>query len=151
MCRSVATPRTNGRLSNVQVALCRSAMGCYRPLVLSVLRQALCVLIAVAVVGGTTAQLARAAQHLAPVAVVGMPCDMDMPMADTAQDPATMPCKGMTTDCIKQLGCVADVAMSARLAGIEPASLSEPVGYWSAGFDRASFVSTPEPLPPRTT
>jgi hypothetical protein len=93
-----------------------------------ILRHVLFVLITFAIVGGTTGQLAQSAQYATPMA----------------------PCKGMTPDCIKVMGCVTDVALPARLISHEFAAQFTTVNYWTAVSALADLVSTPEPLPPRT-
>ena len=115
-----------------------------------VLRQLLFVLIAFAMVGGTTTQLARSAQYTAPMTMAGMPCDMMMPAAGADHGKPMAPCKGMTPDCIKQMGCVTDVALPARLMSHEFAARFTTVDYWSALSQLAALDRTPEPLPPRT-
>jgi hypothetical protein len=117
---------------------------------LRVAHRLLLVLIAFAIVGGTTAQLARSAQSIAPMTMAGMPCDMMMPAASSERGEPMTPCKGMTPDCIKQMGCVADVALPARLANNEFVAHFTTVDYWSAMSELAELVNTPEPLPPRT-
>jgi hypothetical protein len=108
-------------------------------------------LIAFAIVGGTTVQLAQSSQYAAPMAIAGMPCDMMMPMADTAGHGQPMaPCKGMTPDCIKQMGCIVDVALPARLASADVTVPLSTVAYWSAWPEMAGQIREPEPLPPRT-
>jgi hypothetical protein len=109
------------------------------------------VLIAFAIVGGTTVQLAQSAQGAASVTMTGMPCDMMMPMTDTGHGTPMAPCKGMTPDCIKQMGCVADVGLPARLAGLESAVRFSMVDYWSAWSAMAGVDRAPDPMPPRTT
>ena len=63
-----------------------------------------------------------------------MPCDMAMPMADAGHGAPMAPCKGLTPECIKQMGCVANVALPIRLVDadddpdlrlLNPWSLSE--------------------------
>ncbi len=61
-----------------------------------------------------------------------------------------MPCKGMTPDCIKQMGCVTDAALPARLVSTAFAAHFTVVDYWSALAELTDLVRTPEPLPPRT-
>jgi hypothetical protein len=107
-------------------------------------------LIAFAIVGGTTVQLAQSSQYAAPMAIAGMPCDMMMPMAEAGHGGPMAPCKGMTPDCIKQMGCVVDVALPARLASTDVTVLLSTVAYWSAWSEMAGLVREPDPLPPRT-
>lgn len=114
------------------------------------LRQLLLVLIAFAFVGGTSSRLARSAEYAAPMAMAGMPCDMMMSHAGMQDDMPMPPCKGMTPDCIKQMGCVTDAAFPARTLSIDLAVHLSNVDYWSVSSTLADFVREPEPLPPRT-
>ncbi len=111
------------------------------------LRQLLVLLIAFAFIGGTSSQLARSAT---PIVMAGMPCDMMMPHAGMQDGKPMPPCKGMTPDCIKQMGCVADAALPARTVSLDIAAQFSNVDYWSAWLKLADFVREPEPLPPRT-
>lgn len=115
------------------------------------MRQLLLVLIAFAFVGGTSSQLARAAEYAAPMAMAGMPCDMMMSPAGMHDEKPMPPCKGMTPDCIKQMGCVTDAALPARAVNLDIAVHFSEVDYWSAWSRLADFIREPEPLPPRTT
>lgn len=112
-----------------------------------VLHRFLVVLVAFAIVGGMTA---RSSEY--GMVAVGMPCDMMMP-APAADGHATpmAPCKTMTGDCLKQIGCVADIALPARFASLEVVTHRTSVDYWSAWSNHAGLVREPEPLPPRTT
>lgn len=115
------------------------------------LRQLLLVLIAFAFIGGTSAQLARAAEYAAPMGVMSMPCDMTtMSHAGMPDDQPMPPCKGMTPDCIKQMGCVTDAGLPARAMSLDVAVHFSDVDYWSACYSVADFVREPESLPPRT-
>ena len=116
-----------------------------------VLRQFLLALVAFAIVGGTTAQLARPAQHIVPMTMAGMPCDMMMPTAGAGHGKPMMPCNGMTPDCVKQMCCVVDTALPVRLAGHEINVRSNTVDYWTVRSKWAELVREPEHLPPRTT
>ncbi len=115
------------------------------------LRQLLLVLIAFAFIGGTSSQLARSAEYVAPMTISGMPCDMTvMSHAGMPDEKPMPPCKGMTPDCIKQMGCIADAALPARTVNLDIAVSFSDVDYWSAWSRLADFVREPEPLPPRT-
>jgi len=114
------------------------------------LRHLLLVLIAFALVGGTSSQLARSAEYVAPIVMTGMPCDVMMPLAGRQDHKPIPPCKGMTSDCIKQMGCISDAALPARTMSLDVAETSSDVDYWSAWCTLADFVCEPEPLPPRT-
>ena len=114
------------------------------------LRQFLLVLIAFALIGGTSAQLARSAEYSAPMTMAGMPCDMMMSHADMPDDKPMSPCKGMTPDCIKHMGCMTDPALPVRAISLDVAAHYSDVDYWSAWSKLADFVRGPEPLPPRT-
>ena len=107
-------------------------------------------LIAFAIVGGTTVQLARSSQYVAPTTMADMPCDIMMSMADAGHGEPMAPCKGMTPDCIKQMGCVVDVALPARRVSSDVTVPLSTIAYWSAWFEMAGLIREPEPLPPRT-
>lgn len=128
------------------------------------LRPFLLALIAFAMIGGTTAQLARSAALLAPVTmtsmtptamtpatITGLPCDMIAPMAGAEHGAPMMPCKGITPDCIKQMGCVVDTGLPVRLAGHHVAVRFSAVDYWNAWPRVTGLAHAPEPLPPRTS
>lgn len=116
---------------------------------LGILRQFLFVLIALAIVGGTTNQLARSAEYAAATMTGEMPCDMAMSMVEGDHGSPMVPCKGLTPDCIKQMGCVADVALSARFAAGQTTVRFAAVAYWDVRSMSTGIVSPPEPLPPR--
>jgi len=108
------------------------------------------VLIVFALTGGPTMQLGQAAALMAPEAMAGMPCDMAMPVADSGQGAPMAPCKGLTPECVKQMGCVANVALPIRLADRATSFVFSPVTYWSARFLMTGVARSPDPLPPRT-
>ena len=111
----------------------------------------LLVFIVFAVIGGPAVHLAQSAEVMAPTAMAGMPCDMAMSMGDAGHGTPMPPCKGLTSDCIKLMGCVVDVALPARLLVADVAVAFSTVAYWSAGSAMAGLIRAPEPLPPRTT
>lgn len=110
---------------------------------LSFAHRLLAVLIAFAVIGGPSTQSAPPTQQ-AMAAV--MPCDMAMPDAGTPM----APCKGLTSDCVKQMGCVVNLALPARLPSTDMVFVASLVAYWSAGSLLVGVARQPEPLPPRT-
>ncbi len=112
-------------------------------------RRCLVLLVAIAIIGGQSFQLARASE--AGIVVAGMPCSMSMPAhaADGHSKPVA-PCKTMTGDCMKQMGCVADVALPARFAAACCTLHYTHVAYWSAGTGLGGLVREPDPFPPRT-
>ena len=120
---------------------------------LKVAHRFLAVLIVFALIGSPTAHLAQPALVAAQM-MADMPCDMTMPMtsptADAGQGTPMLPCKGLTPDCMKQMGCVVDVALPARLASADLAVPFSTVDYWSAWPSMSGVVRAPEPLPPRT-
>jgi hypothetical protein len=120
---------------------------------LGIARRLLFVLIAFAVAGGTTTQLARAAAYVAPMTMAGMPCDMTMPAVGGDHGKPAAPCKSVTTDCPKLVACVAvtDIALPARLVRPEFTTLVSAVEFWPALSKQTGLASTPEPTPPRTT
>lgn len=114
------------------------------------LRSFLVVLIAFAFIGSTSSQPARSAGYVASMAMAGVPCDMMMSHAGMQGDKPVPPCKGMTSDCLKQMGCVANAALPARTMSFDIAVQSSSVDYWSLWSKLVDFVPEPEPLPPRT-
>ena len=104
-----------------------------------------------AVIGGPTVQLAKPAASVAPTTMADMPCGMAMPVADAGHGAPMAPCKGLTPECIKQMGCIVDVALPARPAGSDVAVTFTAVSYWAARSELAGLIREPEPLPPRTT
>ena len=110
----------------------------------------LLVLIVSAVIGGPAGQLVQAAAPMAQAVMADMPCDMAMPMADAGRGAPMVPCKGLTPECIKQMGCVANAALPVRMADSEGVTSFSPVAYWSTWSLMTGMAHTPEPLPPRT-
>ena len=109
-------------------------------------------LIVFAVSGWPTVQLAPTAVPVAQAVMADMPCDMAMPMADTGHGAPMAPCKGLTPECIKQMGCVANAALPVRLLDADAYAVFtfSPVTYWSGWSSMAGVAREPEPLPPRT-
>ncbi|HLZ66547.1 MAG TPA: hypothetical protein VKQ29_09965 [Aliidongia sp.] len=115
------------------------------------LRHLLLLLVAFAIIGGTTSELARAAAYGPVAAMADMPCDMAMPTSASGGDATPMaPCKGMTADCIKQMGCVTVQALPAHFISHETAVQYSTVDYWASFSKLVSLAPEPEPLPPRT-
>ena len=110
----------------------------------------LLVFIVFALVGAPSVQLAQSADYTAPITMADMPCDQMMPAADTGQGMPMTPCKGLTPDCLKQMGCIVNVAMPTGLVGIKTALSFAKVDYWSALAQPAGVASQPDPQPPRT-
>lgn len=108
-------------------------------------------LLVFAVIGGPTVQLAKPAVSMAPTTMADMPCGMAMPVADAGHGAPMAPCKGLTPECIKQMGCIVDVTLPARPAGSDVAVTFTAVSYWAAWSELAGLIREPEPLPPRTT
>jgi hypothetical protein len=117
---------------------------------LTVARRFLLVLVAFALVGGTTTQLARSAQYGAVMVMTGVPCDMAMPGHAAKDTKPMMPCKGMTPACIKQIGCVASTALPERLTSNDFSAQNDPVVYWTASSRLDGLARKPDLLPPRT-
>ncbi len=107
-------------------------------------------LIVFAMTGGLTMHLAQPLQVMAPATMADMPCDMMARVTDVGHSAPMLPCKGMTPDCIKQIGCVVDVALPVRLASADAAVTFSAVDYWSTWSEMVGVVRAPEPLPPRT-
>jgi hypothetical protein len=117
---------------------------------LRILRHILLVLVAIALVGGTAAESARAASHGPMMLMNGIPCDMQMPASASDHSKPPMPCKGMTHDCINMAGCVTISALPAQFVPQTVPAFHRVRAVWAALFDRASLYHQPEPLPPRT-
>ena len=115
-----------------------------------VLRHILLALVAFALVGGTTTDFARAAAYGPVVAAMDAPCDMAMPMSASGDDAKPMtPCKGLTADCIKQMGCVTAVGLPVPFTPPETTVEYAAVAYWASLFRLVSLDRQPEPQPPR--
>lgn len=119
-------------------------------MMLRLARRLLAVLVVFAIIGGPSVQLAQPAVYASPKTMADMPCDGMASMADAGHGTPMAPCKGLTPDCIKQMGCVVDVALPARFATAGDAVTLSKVAYWSTGSEMAGVVRQPEPLPPRT-
>jgi hypothetical protein len=113
---------------------------------LRVLRHILLLLVGFAIVGGPTFELARAA-GFGPVAV---PCGMAMPSSASGDMTPMTPCKGMTPDCIKQMGCVTMSALPVHFFVDGSIVQYSAIDYWTFLSKLASLDREPEPLPPRT-
>lgn len=118
---------------------------------LKVLRHILLVLIAFAFVGGTPMEFAWAAQHVGPMAMDGMPCSMGMPASASGDTKPMAPCKGMTPDCPKMLGCATTSALPAGFATHVFVVEYSVVGYPIFSSKLDSLDHKPDPFPPRTT
>ena len=107
--------------------------------------------VALAIVGGTTPDLAGSAEYGPIMATMDAPCDMAMPMSASGDAPTPMaPCKGLTADCIKQMGCVTAIGLPAHFLTHETAVQYATVAYWSPLTRLVSLDLQPEPQPPRT-
>ena len=113
-------------------------------------RRILFLLVAFAVLGVTTAEAARPVAFADMSGDSAMPCDMTMPAEMTGGMDAPSPCKGMTPDCIKMMGCVTISALPAHFVSAESAVEYRTVIYWTADPELAGQTPAPEPQPPRT-
>lgn len=118
---------------------------------LRIVHRVLLGLLVFAVIGAPSLRLAQAARYSVLTTMVDMPCDAMTPMTGTGHSLPKMPCKGLTPDCIKQMGCVADVALPIRLTAAPGTFVFSPVAYWATGFKMAGLAREPEDSPPRTT
>jgi hypothetical protein len=119
-------------------------------LMLRILRHILLVLVAIALVGGTAAESARAASHGPMMLMNGVPCDMQMPASDLDHSKSPMPCKGMMHDCINMAGCLTISALPAQFVLQASPAFHRVRAIWADVFERASLYHQPDPLPPRT-
>jgi hypothetical protein len=115
------------------------------------LRHILLLLIAFALIGGTTEQSMRAAGYdPVPMAMDNtMSCDM-ADMADAAATKPMAPCKGDIPDCVKAMCCASIAALPAQFPSRETAFRHHVIGYWPAASTLTGRQLQPEPLPPRT-
>lgn len=110
------------------------------------------ILIGFAMVGGTAVQLARSAMMQPPSVMADMPCDMaEMPMADAGSATPIVPCKGLTPDCIKQMGCIVAIAIPVRLVAFDMNVSSAAILYLQTQAILFGTDRTPDLMPPRTT
>jgi hypothetical protein len=116
---------------------------------LRIVRHALFVLIAFAIIGGGSAEFARSAQYDAGMVSTGVPCNLGTSASGESKPMA--PCKGMTSDCIKQMGCSTVSVLPARFLTHDSTVRYSAVDYWTSFSELASLERRPEPLPPRTT
>ncbi|MET1027306.1 MAG: hypothetical protein ABWY00_09075 [Dongiaceae bacterium] len=126
------------------------------------LRHVLFLIVAAALMGGTVSGAVPAAHaatgHAATAQaemVAAMPCGMAMTdgkMADARMvgTKPGAPCKGMTKDCVDQMGCIAVTALPAPFLIHETAVRYSAVDYWVSLARLDSLDLVPEPLPPRT-
>jgi hypothetical protein len=115
-----------------------------------VFRRILFLLVAFALVSGTTAEFARAAQYVAPMTMDGMPCNMAMPMSVSGDTKPIAPCKGMTSDCLKLMGCVTVTALPTRYTTQAIVVEYGVVGYPTFSSKLTGLDHRPDPFPPRT-
>src|SRR4051794_7274919 len=97
----------------------------------SLARRFLVVLIVFAIVGGPTVHVAQPAEYAAPITMADIPCDQMVPATDTGPGTPMIPCKGLTPDCLKQMGCVADVALPTRSVALGAVLAYAEVSYWA--------------------
>lgn len=114
------------------------------------LRHLVLLLVAFALVSGTTAELASAAQYVAPMTMDGMPCNMAMPMSASGDTKPVAPCKGMTSDCLKLMGCVTVTALPARYTTHAIVVQYGVVDYPTFSSELTGLDHRPDPFPPRT-
>jgi hypothetical protein len=113
------------------------------------LRQILLLLVAFALVGGMTNDLAHAAPDCVAMATT-KPCDMPMPASASGDTKPMHSDKSAIPDCMKQMGCTAASILPARLQTQQVIERHGPIDYWMSTAELASLDHQPEPLPPRT-
>ena len=113
-----------------------------------ILHHLLVVLTALAFLGGATLQAmpVEKAQTM-PVMQANMPCDQMAGMMQNAHPGGQAPCKGVTPECIKQMGCIGIPSLPSGH------TLSTPVNYatirYSQPQQRLQSVSLePDLFPP---
>jgi hypothetical protein len=113
------------------------------------LRQILLLLVAFALVGGMTNELARAAPDCAAMAAA-VPCDMAMSASAAGDTKPMHPDKGAIPGCMKQIGCTTISVLPVRLQAQQVIERYSPIDYWMPMTELAGLDHQPEPLPPRT-
>jgi hypothetical protein len=117
------------------------------------IRQLLIVVTAVAFVGGATLQImpvaeVQTAQAPGTGTQANLPCDQ---MAAMVQVPGlageTMPCKGITPDCIKQMGCIG-VPTLVPADGLATPVVYTAIIYWPGRQLLDGVSHEPDLLPP---
>ena len=113
----------------------------------AVLRRVLTFIAVFALLGGTMGQSVPAVSY---GMAVGMPCDMTAMATPSGGAHSPIPCKAMTPDCLRHMGCATSPALPAPLLADSGHNRYRSVAYWTALPKLASLVREPEPLPPRT-
>jgi hypothetical protein len=119
---------------------------------MSICRHMLVILIVIAFLGGTAQaqpclQIADGA-GTGEMAAMDMPCDQMKGMDAAGRD---MPCKGLTPECVKQMGCVTIPALVERFASNVVSIGYSKVVYASPSSDSEGLSRKPDLLPPRIT
>ena len=83
--------------------------------------------------------------------MAGLPCDMTMPAMGAEHEKPMAPCRGVTPDCMKHMGCVTISVLPAHFQSHETAVQYSVIGYWASVSKLAGVDREPEHLPPRTT
>lgn len=129
---------------------------CLRPysqdMVWRVLQKLVVVFAVFAFLGGTTVQaMPLASGPVAGVAAtLGLPCGpMPAVQANQAAPPHAPPCKGITPDCLKQMGCVGIASLPAR-PNLAVTAVSYAITYWPAQSGQGGLSPEPDVLPPIT-
>jgi hypothetical protein len=115
----------------------------------SLLRQILLLLVAFALVGGMTNDLAHAAPECVAM-TMAVPCDMAMSASASGDTKPMHSDKSAIPDCMKQMGCTAASVLPARLQTHRLIERRGPIDYWMSVTELAGLDQQPEPLPPRT-
>ncbi|HVJ54928.1 MAG TPA: hypothetical protein VM689_20880 [Aliidongia sp.] len=114
------------------------------------LRNMLFLIVAGALIGGTTLELAHSASYGSVLVSADMPCDMAMAASASGDAKPMPPCKGMTPECIKLMGCVTVSALPGHFLIHEAVMQYSVIDYWTSVFELDGLDREPEPLPPRT-
>lgn len=120
-----------------------------------VLRRLLIVLTGVAFIFGATVQAVQPAEFIASAYMdAAQPsiddCCVKMAMKSHAT-PAPIkqvPCKGISLDCAKQVGCIASPALPAPSIALRSPTVYARVAYWPPAASRAGLSRKPDLFPP---
>jgi hypothetical protein len=105
------------------------------------LRRIFALLFSVALIGALPTQVV-------PVIAVGGGSSMTMMATDTGSDTNGSPCKGMTADCMTDLGCIFAVGLPAPQAIVATRFAWSPVTYWASANHSTGRTLAPDLGPP---
>jgi hypothetical protein len=119
-----------------------------------VLRRLLIVLTGLAFLVGAAVQAMPPAEFMAPACMGAAntatgDCCANMAMKDHATPaPMKQPCKGISLDCAKELGCMSSPALPASSSALASPTVYGRAAYWPPLTSRAGLSIKPDLFPP---